>query len=272
MRLLFRLLALTTACGTAAAAVGAPGDSTAVVTRGRFRQHVILTCELEAVRSASVTSPRGLAGSSSFTVAELAEEGSRVEEGDVVLRLDSRELAQNRVERETELVDVRVEMESKRLESEARWAELRAELAQAEARLAKARIDASVDPRVTSAAKLQEARHELEIAQVELERQRGALEAAAREQVSDLAILKIREQTALTQLQEADEALQAFEVKATQPGIFVLDEDWSDRKVRVGDSIWAGNTVATIQDLSQMRARCDLDQADGHLVQPGMTA
>ena len=250
-------------------AAGAVAAETVAVERGRFRHTVILTCELEAVNSASITAPRGIRSGSNFTLAELADEGTFVRAGDIVLRFDSSDVNKARIDSETELLTARNDIEIKRLEAAAKQAELRAKIAEAEAALEKARLDASVAAGIKPLSELTDAKHEEERARVELERQRQALATAEREVTADLAILRITEEKALARLAQAERGLSAFVVSAPQDGIVVHASDWNDRKVQLGDSVYTGQAAMYIQDLSEMRAKCDLDQSDRHLVRIG---
>lgn len=258
---------VTTLLLLTASVFAAAAPSTVQVERGAFRRVVILTCELRAERAGAITSPRGLPGSGNFTIADMAEDGAVVAEGDVVLRFDDREVAQQRLTRDSELVTTRADIEIRELEAESRMAELRAQLALAEARLSKAALDAAADPSVTSASALSDAGHELESARVELAQKQGGLEAARREAAADLAILRIKADAAMRARDEADRILASFAVRAPLSGIAVRAQDMrNDRAMVVGAVVWSGATVLTVQDPARMWAECELDQSDRRVV------
>jgi len=265
--------ALAVVCSAALAATAASAGEVSV-ERGRFRDVLLVTCEMEAIDAGEVKAPRPSRGrgmARSFTIADMAPEGSTVEAGQVVMRLDGRELMQRRLERQTELTETRGEIEIKQLEARARQAELRAKIAELEAKVTKATLDAEVDPTITSAIKLRDAQHELDSAEIELAKERRALNAAREQAKADVAILRIKEVTALEKLAEAERNLEAFVVTAPQAGIVVYYKDmFRDRKLDVGDVIDAGDPAMTIQDLTRMRVRCTLDQADRHRVREGL--
>jgi multidrug efflux pump subunit AcrA (membrane-fusion protein) len=58
-------------------------------------------------------------------------------------------------------------------------------------------------------------------------------------------------------------------VKAPQDGIVVYRTNWRDEKKKVGDSMWFGETVLALPDLTEMRADGLVDEADGGGVAAG---
>ena len=58
-------------------------------------------------------------------------------------------------------------------------------------------------------------------------------------------------------------------VKAPQDGIVVYRTNWRDEKKKVGDSMWFGETVLAMPDLTEMRAEAFVDEADGGAVAAG---
>jgi hypothetical protein len=60
-------------------------------------------------------------------------------------------------------------------------------------------------------------------------------------------------------------------VKAPQDGIVIYRTNWRDEKKKVGDTMWFGETVLAIPDLSEMRADAFVDEADGGAVAEGQS-
>jgi hypothetical protein len=58
-------------------------------------------------------------------------------------------------------------------------------------------------------------------------------------------------------------------IRAPQDGIVVYRTNWRDEKKKVGDSVWFGETVLSLPDLSEMKGDGFVDEADGGPVAEG---
>src|SRR5262249_33743471 len=93
---------------------------------------------------------------------------------------------------------------------------------------------------------------------------RAAVEAA------DRKVLNAREALA-----RAETELKKTTLRSPIEGFPVLQEiplDTGRRKPQVGDSVWSGQPIATIPDLSQMVALTRIREIDLHLIRAGLTA
>src|SRR5262249_50330291 len=93
---------------------------------------------------------------------------------------------------------------------------------------------------------------------------RAAVEAA------DRKVLNAREALA-----RAETELKKTTLRSPIEGFLVLQEiplDTGRRKPQVGDSVWSGQPIATIPDLSQMVALTRIREIDLHLIRAGLTA
>jgi len=110
-------------------------------------------------------------------------------------------------------------------------------------------------------------RMEVQTAELELEQAK-----------SDLGSSVLSAERGLVGLQEdlgdAQEQLDAMEVKAPASGMLLLDQTWEDgwRPLRVGDQVWEGQRVANIIDPTEMWVRCDINEADIERVKVGQPA
>ena len=83
--------------------------------------------------------------------------------------------------------------------------------------------------------------------------------------------MAIERRKAELQIAEAEQALQALEVRAPHDGIFVLQSTWG-RKPEVGQMVWRGNSVAEIPKPETMEARVYVLEADAGGLEEGLTA
>jgi hypothetical protein len=58
-------------------------------------------------------------------------------------------------------------------------------------------------------------------------------------------------------------------IRAPQDGIVVYRTNWRDEKKKVGDSVWFGEVVLSLPDLSEMKGDGFVDEADGGPVEEG---
>src|SRR5205823_2014189 len=93
---------------------------------------------------------------------------------------------------------------------------------------------------------------------------RAAAEAADRKVV-----------TARGTLARAEEELKKTTLRSPIEGFLVLQDiplDTGRRKPQVGDSVWSGQPIATIPDLSQMLALTRVREVDLHRIRTGLVA
>jgi RND family efflux transporter MFP subunit len=110
-------------------------------------------------------------------------------------------------------------------------------------------------------------RMELQTAELELEQAHSELGSSILS--AERGLLGLQED-----LQDAQEQLDAMEVKAPVEGMLLLDQTWEDgwRPLRVGDQVWEGQRVANVIDPSEMWVRCDINEADIERVKVGQPA
>jgi HlyD family secretion protein len=63
--------------------------------------------------------------------------------------------------------------------------------------------------------------------------------------------------------------IEKMTVKAPQDGIVVYRTMWDEQKKKVGDSVWYGETILGIPDLTEMKGDGFVDEADGGPVEEG---
>jgi len=102
----------------------------------------------------------------------------------------------------------------------------------------------------------------------------GALEwrkgnSATRGKV-EIALVDAQRATGDTQVKDKRDDLHALELRAPHAGPLVLEPDWSGEKPRVGQSMWAGNTFATLPDTASMEVEISLPQAEAQGVKEGL--
>lgn len=285
------------------------GDATfaATVRRGTLEIRLTETGTLRPVESITYRSP--LAGRET-EVMFLAPEGTRVQEGDQVVRLDTTRLeedlervvqAQRQAEVQLQVAEAEREEALAGLESvtEGERAlevdEARANLSLAEKQLERLRREYAglvplIDKGYITRDELDRSALELEQAEVTIEmtrrkaelltertypreQQRARLQLARRE--AEVQNARLRLTQASGQVRALRRALEACQIYARRPGLVVYEEYLAAnprRKVRVGDRVTASQGLVTIPEVNRMLVESSIREADVHRVGAGLPA
>ena len=225
-----------------------------------FARRVTAEGTLEATKATAITAPRN--ASKPMKVAWIANDGTLLRKGDVIVRFDSTDfenlLLSGREDRTTatnKLTKANAESSATRtnLGRDARLAQAELEAAKrfkfddAEVFSRYARIEAEVDQDLAG----QRKRHAEEVLGV-----RDDLSRVERD------LLSIEDRKAGIKIKEAVDGLQALQVVAPHDGILVLKRNWRGEMPRVGDSVWRGQPIGDIPELQAMKAQVFVLEAD----------
>ena len=242
---------------------------TAKVEKQQFVRRITAEGNLEAVKATVLSPPMQVQGGAK--VAWLADDGSQVKAGDVVIRFDPTELERNledgnetRATAEERLTSKRVQQDGvlKNLDRDAEVAGLEVDFA----RKFQSK-DAEIFSRreiVTSAIDEELATHR----QVHAHDVRGIRDTQGK---AEMSLIAVDRKKADIKIGQAQTGLKALEVTAPHDGLFVLKREWGDI-VRVGETVWPGQPVAEIPDLTKMKAKIYVLEADAGGLEPGRQA
>lgn len=267
------LVALVAAGALAYARWARPGTAeipTVTVRRGTFESKVPAPGNLEAVQATPVTVPLGVPGP--FRIGWLAPDGSRVRQGDVVIRFDPSEIEKRLVDAGDDLREARLRLDKQQVESRAKVEKLERDLALAKLEVENARQFQKKDGMIFSRHEIIESDIDQELAEQRTEhasRTRHTEEQLAR---TDDALLEIKIRQADARIGLARQALEALSVTAPHDGVLILKRNWRGETTRVGDSVWNGQPLAEIPDLAAMQAEVFVLEADAGGLKPGKAA
>jgi HlyD family secretion protein len=279
----------------------------ATVRKGALTAQLTTGGTLRPIQSITYRSP--LVGRESEII-DLAPEGTRVNEGDLVVRLDASELQRDveraRQEVRQSQIDLQVS-EIEREESEAavksvaegegalgveeartrlQLAEKKAERLREEYQQLKPLLDKGFLTREElrkTAEALDQAEEDLALARkrtsvvVDLthprDRQHAALQLAQRESQLQNARTKVAEAQARLMLLVSQ--VENCSIYARRPGMVVYEEFLNTaprRKIRVGDRVTSSHGIITIPEVSRMLLEASVGEAEVHRVRPGQEA
>jgi HlyD family secretion protein len=230
-------------------------------------QSVEVEGELAAIRSTEIGAPP--VTEVEFKISFLVPEGTTVKKGEPVLGFDTEVLQRQLVEKQAELKEASKKVEQKEVDLGMKLLEVEQQSAQAEADLGKAKLKADVPPEVQARLELAKARLDEQGRERDVENLQAERRATRSLGDSELVSLRNERDRAKGRVEALQANIAKMTVQAPQDGIVVYRTNWRDEKKKVGDSMWFGETVLAIPDLSEMRAEGFVDEADGGTVAAG---
>jgi HlyD family secretion protein len=255
------------------------------------------------------------------------DDGERVEEGDIILKLDAAEAQEEVGNLDAEVADAEEDLRKAEADGQKRVENARAglEKAQEAFALVKTQNQAALEQ---AKAEMDYQEKELDVARGQLEKRKGLaeeklialteVEAAedeerqrqfaweraqrmyaqseqdvariARLRAMDIEKAELELDQAVTSLadsvstarrgldatrvrsEDAQSQLEATEVKAPAAGMLLLERNWRQEPLRVGDDVREGQRVANVIDPAEMDVRCDIGESDIERVQKGQQA
>jgi HlyD family secretion protein len=246
--------------------VGAPVP----VTRGDLVLSVEVEGELAAVRSVEIGVPP--VAEVEFKISLLAPEGAEVKKGEPVLRFDTEALERQLAQKRAEYEEAAKKVEQKEIDLRMKLLDIEQRVAQADADLGRASLKVEVPAEVQQRIELEKARLDekgFERDLLNMQAERRSTQALVG---GELLSLRGQRDRAAGRVRELEEAIQKMTVAAPQDGIVVFQTNWRDEKKKVGDSVWFGETILSLPDLTEMMGEGFVDEADGGPVREGQPA
>jgi HlyD family secretion protein len=235
-----------------------------------FVRRVPAQGNLQAVRATPINAPVGVRGP--FRIGWVAPDGSRVKQGDVVIRFDPSTAEKRLIDAEDDLRETRLKMEKEKIHGLAEVRRLERDAAMARIELENARRFQKQDEVIFSRHDIIESEIDQELARERETHAQATRRTRERLSGTETALLQIEIRQADAKIQQARQALQALAVTAPHDGVLILKRDWRGEPTRVGDNVWNGQPLAEIPDLSAMRAEVYVLEADAGGLKPGRPA
>ncbi len=264
------------ACGCAkenasSEAADMTADLEASVSRGALEKRVLLTGELDAVRSVDVVVPRTKTWQ--LTISWLVEDGTAVKKGDRLVEFDNSAFT-------SQLESQRV-LAKQAKRDYATGQHLRAmSVADAEHKLKlaelahdKAALVAKVARDLISERDYQERQLALDRTEAAVLTARADLESVRRSSDLDLKIKRIASEKAARAIANAEESIKILSITASEDGVaMVSNHPWMGTIIASGDTVQPGWTIVRLPDLSQMVIRATLSDVDDGELTTNMSA
>jgi len=204
-----------------------------------------------------------------FKIAFLAPESKQVKKGEQVAAFDTQVLEKNLEEKSAEYDEACKQIERKETDLAIQTDAQTLALAEAEARLRKSEIKTDIPDDLRGRLEALEGRVEKEEAEKEVANLRARLQSTKVAGAADLRALVSRRDRAKGRVEDLKSAIEAMHVKAPQDGIVIYKEGWNGDKKKVGDSTWAMEKILELPDLTAMKAKGEVDEADAGQIAVG---
>ncbi len=267
------LVACAAGCSTADGAqtpeipAGTPGD--AILTRGDFQRELLLTGELQAVRSIAIKAPE--TSQFQMRIQFMAEEGTVVEAGDPLLDFDNSSFADQVRSLETQILDARQQIVSARSSLASALKDLEIEIAEKEYAYGAALLEAGVDAEILSRKEHAERQLALTKATRELQETRDRIALTQRRGQAELDVLTIERDKLKQDMLAARDGVELLSIRAPAEGLVVYERrQGTTLRYQEGDSCWPGQAVIRLPDLSEMQVVFFVNEVDAPQLRTGM--
>ncbi len=235
-----------------------------------FVRRVSVDGYLRAVVSTPVSAPVHALGA--LKIAWLVKDGSKIAKGDLLVRFDPSTFEKNLLDSEADRASAEAKIAKERVlaGSALRGRERTTNLSNAE--LAATQAFASTDPEVFSRNQIIESGIDEGLSPARMQHARDARSIEGTLSRTKVDLMTIDRKSAELKIQQARQGLSALEVRAPHDGIVVFEADNRRNLPHVGDTVWAGQKLATLPILDAMEAEGLVLEADAGGLQVGVLA
>jgi HlyD family secretion protein len=246
-------------------------DVASVVVRpARFVREVIATGTLKAVSATPIVVPAE--SGREQKVSFIAPDGAVLKAGDLVVEFDPFEARREEADGRSDLAAAEAKMEKVTAEGSRTSRSLSIDQGVAREEMERAGTFELSDESLFSKHAVIESRIDSDFSARRADLAGRKIEANGRVSSSDRALSNIEAGKARLKIENAEKGLRSLRIVAPHAGVLVLQKDWSGRTVFVGSSVWPGQKIAEIPDLTSLEARVFVLEADAAGLEPGLAA
>lgn len=262
-----RLLKHLLACGVLLALGGCGEDRvvnkvpTLSVSRSEvFVRRVSAEGYLKATEATPVTAP--VDSQQPMKVAWVAEDGTQVAEGDVVMRFDPSEMRRQLLDSQGAVDSAALSMRKERALGSSALTKRDQAATQADKEIANATQFEPTENSILPRNDLIDSQIDIELAVAKAEHAREVKKVERAVSKSKVDLHRISHRQAQSEVKRAQDGLAKLEVTAPHAGIWVLERNWRGQTTRVGDTVWPGMKIAEIPLVTNMEAELFALEAD----------
>lgn len=258
---MIRPILMTTLCCALLSACGASEDAalTETIVERPWRETMVATGEIKAVERTVLKVPG--TNWEQRRIIWMVPDGSRVKQGDVLVRFDAPDAQLKFDQSSLELLRTALKQAETKASAEVAQAGLQTELAQVDTDLAISDRYANADVGAFARNQILDAVQDLDF----LKDKRSYLgwredQTSVRNQNAE-ALVEAQGKSVRTQVDRAKQSLSELDVTAPNDGVFKLQTNWDGSKPQIGGSLWASEDFAEIPNESAMLVTFSVPQA-----------
>jgi len=246
-------------------------DITTTVKRTDLKVDVTVSGELQARNSVSIMGPTGLRNARIYQVKidDIVPEGTVVNKGEYVARLDNSELGNKIREEELEVEESLNKYEQTRIDTAINLREQRDKVINLRYDMEKRKLEleqSQYEPPAT----IKQAELELEKAKRALEQGQEQYQLLLQKSRSEMAQATAKLKDDQMDLKQLQDLMKEFVIKAPENGMVIYAREWDGRKKGEGSQVSAWEPeVATLPDLSSMVSKTYVNEVDISRVKVG---
>jgi multidrug efflux pump subunit AcrA (membrane-fusion protein) len=240
------------------------------VRPGPFVREVEARGTLKAVKATPLLAPPE--SGRPQKVASIVKDGTAVKAGDTIVEFDPYDARKEAADGEADLQTARARIEKSRAEGTKNERSLALDRDLAREDLDRAQTFTLTDERLYSRQRIIESRLDRELAATKVEVSGKKLAASGVLSSAERALGEIDAGKARFKLDIAEKGLRSLRLVAPHDGLVVLERSWRGEPTFVGDTLWPGQKIAELPDLSALEAKVFVLEADGAGLKPGLTA
>ena len=238
---------------------------TAEIVRGDFVRSMRFHGTVEPVESNPVVAPR-LAGQNlnTLVITYLAQPGSAVKPGDLLVEFDRQAQIQDAFDREAEYKDFLEQIKKKQATEAAAKATDDTDIKQAEDALWNAQLEMKKNE-VISKIDAEKNQETLTQAQANLKQLQETYRLKREAAAADIKVLEIQRDRSDNAMIHAQRNSEKMSIRAAHAGLVVLNNIWKGQgmdEVQVGDEVRAGQPFMQVVNPAAMRVRVQVNQVD----------
>jgi multidrug resistance efflux pump len=225
---------------------------------------------LRAVEATPISAPQDARGP--LKISWLAEDGTTVAAGDVVIRFDPSEMERRLADSKDDVSTAERQIDKVGVDGVAARSKRDRSVGLAELEIDVAKQFETTDENILSRVEIIEDAIDLEFAQARAEHARTVKQVERSVSSSQLQLHQIDKSHHSQSVAHAKDGLAKLEVTAPHPGVLVLARDWHGEPLRVGDTVWSGQTLAELPHVAALKAEVFVLEADAGSLVEGLPA
>jgi multidrug resistance efflux pump len=254
--------------GARAVRPSADGVATIEVRAGRFVREVVGRGTFKAVRATPIVAP--VESGREQKIAVLARDGSLLKAGDLVVEFDPWAAQREAADGNADVAAAKAKIAKSQAEGRRNAESLSLDRDLAKDQLDRASTFQLTDAQLFSRNAIIESALDRDLYTRKADVAGRKSETSGRLWAADRALGEIEAGKAKVKVAMAEKSLAALRIVAPHDGLLMLEKKWSGETAFVGDSVWPGQKIAEIPDLSELEAKVFVLEADAAGLKAGL--